>query len=600
MLWTFLAPLSVDIVEFLKIKTFKVTCNKPALNKRKSFIRKNNLAPLFSRFLTLFPSEMHYRFYNYLKENSISLVIAFVLVLAISNSIVSYLENQCAKKFEATSKDIAKVKSGLNMINTHANLADMAFRGYFIIEDQQILHPFTDQVLIEFGPNFDTLFTILNRQGFDASKVAPVEKQVGEYMNLIKHLAELRKQQRLEEIVRILKEDPGYAVWKVYDKFIKETTILEDNLERSVLEDYENISSLNFYLQILLLLFGMPTLLLSFLRIRKNNILKQQLFNVIEENNRKFIFDPNNNEIASDQKVIINSLIENLKKISHFIKAITKGDYTVNWEGLNDESTELNKDNIVGDLINMSEQMRSVKEQDEKRLWVTEGISKFSEIVRTYQNNVDELCYEVVSNLVRYINANQGGIFVVNDTEEEIYLELKACYAYQKKKFLEKRIGIGQGLVGQAYLEKGIIYLTTLPDHYIAITSGLGEANPKSLIIIPLKYNDKIEAVIEIASFNQMNQHEIEFMQKVGEYIASAISVVKTNERTKALLLSTQDQAEEMRSQEEEMRQSMEELQATQEEVQRRTLEYQDRIELHEEEIKLLKSRLKKHEPVEA
>src|SRR5690606_8919662 len=188
--------------------------------------------------------------------------------------------------------------------------------------------------------------------------------------------------------------------------------------------------------------------------------------------------------------------------------------------------------------------------------------------------------------------------FVINDTEDESFLELRACYAYQKKKYLEKRISIGQGLVGQAYLEEGIIYLTTIPDNYIAITSGLGEGNPKSLIVIPLKYNDKIEAVIEIASFNKMEKHEIEIRQKVGEYIASAISAVKTNERTKALLLSTQEQAEEMRSQEEEMRQNMEELQATQEEVQRRTQEYQDRIESNEEEIVVLKSKLKKYESV--
>src|SRR5690606_32584770 len=156
---------------------------------------------------------------------------------------------------------------------------------------------------------------------------------------------------------------------------------------------------------------------------------------------------------------------------------------------------------------------------------------------------------------------------------------LEACYAYERKKFLEKRIEFGEGLIGQAYLEKDIIYMTEIPERYVSISSGLGNANPRSDIIIPLISNDTIEAVIEIASFQKMEKHEIEFMQKVGEYVASAIAAVKVNQRTKALLQSTQEQAEEMRSQEEEMRQNMEELQATQEEVQRRTQEYQKVIE---------------------
>lgn len=532
---------------------------------------------------------------RFFKENGIIASLAFIIVLVVINSIVSILERQAARKYEITTLEVATVKSGLTLINTHVNLSDMSFRGYYIIEDPQLLHPFTEQVLVEYKANYDLLYEILKRQGFDASKVPPVKEKVGEYMELINQLVSLRKQQRLDEIVEIIKTDPGYEVWKVYSKFVTEATVFENELEASVLKEYENISEIAFYVQLLLLLIGIPTLFITLFRIQKNNRVIQKLFYSIEESNKKYIFNAKEEGVESDQKMIIENLIKNLKKISSFVKGITSGDYSVAWDGLTDKNKAANQENIVGDLVNMREQMKMVKEQDERRLWVTEGISNFSEIVRSHQHDITELSNEVISNLVRYVKANQGGIFILNDSEEgKHFLELKACYAYQRKKHLEKRIEIGQGLIGQAYLEEEAIYLKEIPEDYVAITSGLGEANPRVLIVMPLMFNEKIEAVIEIASFNELEKHEIEFMQKVGEYVASAIASVKVNERTQMLLESTQEQAEQMRAQEEEMRQNMEELQATQEEVQRRTHEYQELIESNAKEIESLKSQLKK------
>ena len=83
-------------------------------------------------------------------------------------------------------------------------------------------------------------------------------------------------------------------------------------------------------------------------------------------------------------------------------------------------------------------------------------------------------------------------------------------------------------------------------------------------------YNEQIQAIIEMASFKTYEKHEIEFLEKAGEYIASAIATAKNNERTKLMVEQLQSQAEEMRAQEEELRQNMEELEATQEEMRRK------------------------------
>ncbi|MFN3841621.1 MAG: GAF domain-containing protein, partial [Cyclobacteriaceae bacterium] len=171
------------------------------------------------------------------------------------------------------------------------------------------------------------------------------------------------------------------------------------------------------------------------------------------------------------------------------------------------------------------------------------------------------------------------GLFLLNDDEENnSFLELVSAYAFERKKFITKRVEIGQGLVGQCYLEADRIFLARLPEAYVHITSGLGSATPTCLLLVPLKANEKVHGVLELASFKRLEEHEIQVIEKFAESIASTVATVKSSESTRLLLERTQQQAEEMRAQEEEMRQNMEELSATQEEMARKEKEYIRRI----------------------
>lgn len=260
----------------------------------------------------------------------------------------------------------------------------------------------------------------------------------------------------------------------------------------------------------------------------------------------------------------IENMLTGLKAKVEFAENIGKGNYESKFNLLSEDDT-------MGDaLIQMRSNLKQAAEDDRKRNWATEGLAKFADILRSRNDNLSELSDNIVSSLVKYMNANQGALFLVNDdNQNDVFIELVACYAYDRKKYLNKRIELGEGITGQCILEKDTIYMSDIPDDYMRITSGLGESLPRNLLIVPLKLDENIFGVVEVASFQIIEPHQVEFVEKLGESIASTISSVKVNTRTKKLLEETQVQAEQMRAQEEEMRQNMEELSATQEEMQR-------------------------------
>lgn len=280
------------------------------------------------------------------------------------------------------------------------------------------------------------------------------------------------------------------------------------------------------------------------------------------------------NDEIGDMATSLSSMAEGFGEITVFAENIGDGKYDNEFKPLSDS------DMLGNALLEMRSNLKKVAEEDKKRNWSTSGLAKFGDILRSYNDNFEKLADEIISNLVKYIEANQGALFIIESgsaTSEEAYMELAACYAWDKKKFLEKKIYKGEGLSGQAWIEGDVIYLTEVPNDYVSITSGLGESNPRSVLIVPLKLNDEIHGVIEMASFREYDEYEIEFVERIAENIASTISSVKVNERTSKLLEESTMMTEQMRAQEEEMRQNMEELQATQEKIQRDQLDRESR-----------------------
>ncbi|MBL7858271.1 MAG: GAF domain-containing protein [Cyclobacteriaceae bacterium] len=291
----------------------------------------------------------------------------------------------------------------------------------------------------------------------------------------------------------------------------------------------------------------------------KNIVVKLGRGELVEEKQAKF----SNDEIG-DMALAMDNLVTGLKGTTLFAENIGNGNYSSDFKPLSEHD-------VLGNaLLNMRSNLAKVAEDDKKRNWATEGMAKFGEILRTNNSDLLKLSDEIIGNLVKYLKANQGALYIMDDQDEgEQTMSMKSCYAWDKKKFLNQQIHRGEGLAGQAWQEGDLIYLTEVPQNYVRITSGLGDANPTSVLIVPLKVNEQIFGVVEVASFSSFKDFEIEFVQKIAESIASTISAVKINARTQRLLEESQEMTEQMRAQEEEMRQNMEELQATQEEMQR-------------------------------
>src|SRR5258706_721355 len=268
--------------------------------------------------------------------------------------------------------------------------------------------------------------------------------------------------------------------------------------------------------------------------------------------------------------------------LSIFIEAMATGNYSVQLESEK-------KDELSATLVTMRDKLKMNVEEDQRRNWSTSGVAQIGEILRATTRTSSDLYDSIIRFVVKYTRSNQGGLFIVNDDDaQNSYLELVACYAFERKKFVTKRVAPGQGLVGQCFLEKERIHLREVPQDYIRITSGLGGENPKSCLLVPLKVSDTIYGVLELASFNLYADFEMELVEKLAETIGSTIPSVRINESTRMLLERTQQQAEEMKSQEEEMRQNMEELSATQEEMQRKEREYIQRIQELEEQLRAM------------
>ena len=512
------------------------------------------------------------RLYSLFKGNIVYTSIFLLTVLTVLTTFFAFRNQSIMRSTNKRISEADVILRNVKELWTGINLMDLGVRGYALTKKDGLLAPFDQAVRV--NPVYlDTLQTFMKAQELPTDKLSEYTVLNNDYILLCRQMISLSRLDSMREFTSLLEEDRGLALWQAYSAFSGELVQHENQLKKDAQRRYQSAVNGNIALQIIFILVGIPSLYLIFYRIRKQATTTNILLSELEMNNRKYVFDPGTT-MASDLGAIMNSSIDNLKKASAFIEKITKGEFDVTWPGMDVKNAQLNRSNLSGTLIEMRDQMKRIKEQDENRIWITEGLTKFTEIIRQHQENVNALCEQAIRFITKYMEAQQGGVFLLQEEEDDQYLELIACYAFDKKKFIEKKIAPGEGMIGQAFMERNTVVLKDVPKGYTHITSGLGEATPSNILIVPMQYNEKSEGVVEIAGFVEWKDYHRNFMDKATEYMAAALSSVRSTQKMKLVLEQMQIQTEQLHAQEEEMRQNMEELAATNEEMKRKESEY--------------------------
>ncbi|MCI0751352.1 MAG: GAF domain-containing protein, partial [Flammeovirgaceae bacterium] len=287
-------------------------------------------------------------------------------------------------------------------------------------------------------------------------------------------------------------------------------------------------------------------------------------------------------EEIGQTKTAINQFLERLKIATTYAEKLGSGEL----HALYDE--RYHDDVLAKALVTMQKKLAEAEANQAKTNWHNEGAARFNEILKSEAGNMSALGDSILKVLIEYLQANQGALYVIN--KEEKCFQRIATYAYGKKKFVDEQIDLESGLTGQCAMEGETIYLKEVPKEYVKITSGLGQATPQSVLIVPLKVREEVNGVIELASLKVFDAHHISFVEKIAENIASILSGHQTALQTKRLLQESQHRAEALAQQEEEMRQNAEELQATQEEMERQRRQMEQEIIALKEKLNPKKS----------
>src|SRR5919202_1127974 len=263
--------------------------------------------------------------------------------------------------------------------------------------------------------------------------------------------------------------------------------------------------------------------------------------------------------LTDNVNFMASTLTTQLRGIAEVSTAVTQGDLTrsitVEASG---EVADL-KDNINQMIANLRETTRRNESQD----WLNSNLARFSGLMQG-QRDLQEVSSLIMSELTPTVNAQHGAFFLADtDAEEGVAngeLSLVASYGYKQRKNVSNHFKLGESLVGQAALEKKPILLTEPPEDYIRIASGLGEAIPRNIIVMPVLFEEQTLGVIELASFAPFDDVQQRFLDQLMETIGIALSTIIANMRTEQLLLQSQSLTEELQSQSEELKRSNAEL----------------------------------------
>lgn len=260
-------------------------------------------------------------------------------------------------------------------------------------------------------------------------------------------------------------------------------------------------------------------------------------------------------DLTDNVNYMASTLTTQVRAITNVATAVTKGDLSRTIDVAAAGEVAALKDNVNEMIRNLKETTRINTEQD----WLKTNLAKFSRLLQG-QRDLYAVSRMILSELAPLVSMQHGVFYINEPVNGEPVLELFASYAYQQRKHLSNEFRAGQGLVGQCLIEKQRILLTNVPGDYVMISSGLGEATPLNIVLLPIIFEDQVLAVLELASFRQFNEIDLAFLDQLTESIGIVINTMQANQRTEELLMQSQSLTEELQKQQMELQNTNEEL----------------------------------------
>jgi signal transduction histidine kinase/HAMP domain-containing protein/DNA-binding response OmpR family regulator len=258
----------------------------------------------------------------------------------------------------------------------------------------------------------------------------------------------------------------------------------------------------------------------------------------------------------------VNQLAANLttqvRAIAEVATAVTKGDLTQSIKVEAQGEVAALKDNINEMIRNLKDTTLKNSEQD----WLKTNLAKFSRMLQG-QKDLLTVARLILSELAPVVKAQHGVFYIFRAAERPrpATLALLASYAHGKVGEAARELHLGEGLIGQCAIERQKIFLENVPPDYIRISSGLGDAAPANIIVLPILFEGQIKAVLELASFERFAASDQALLDQLTESIGIVINTIEANMRTEGLLRQSQSLAAELQSRQEELQNTNQELQ---------------------------------------
>jgi HAMP domain-containing protein/signal transduction histidine kinase/DNA-binding response OmpR family regulator len=260
-------------------------------------------------------------------------------------------------------------------------------------------------------------------------------------------------------------------------------------------------------------------------------------------------------DLTGNVNLLAANLTTQVRAIAEVATAVTKGDLTrsiqVETRG---EVAEL-KDNINTMISNLRETTESNREQD----WLKTNLAKFTGMLQG-QRELNTVGKMLLTELTTLVNAYQGTIYHLADTDGDSALRLLSSYAHGERRKFNDKIALGEGLVGQCAMEKSRILLTDVPANFISISSSLGTAQQVSIVVLPVLFEGQTKAVIELAALKGFSAGSLAFLDLLTQSIGAVFNTIEATMRTEGLLTQSQQLTVELQSRQRELQQTNEEL----------------------------------------